>query len=114
MENQYHLPNNNRTSIMHTKSIPKKANKVQFSIPGEEDKKSPNFMSPESRVSRRTTIQHNKMNVDVLHRYSMLVAGKISVLKHFQVNFLMIILIILLQGRNPYWLRRKLEIETKD
>lgn len=61
---------------MHQTSIPKKTNKVQFELPQYAEKKNTNFMSSEFRVSRKTTIQHNKMNIGTLQRFSMLVAGK--------------------------------------
>lgn len=70
-------PPKHRDSIMHVKGIPKKVNKVQFSLPIEEDKKhsDPTFLSP-GRDSRRSTITHHKLDADVLRKYSIIAAGK--------------------------------------
>lgn len=65
-----------RESIMHNKGIPRKMNKVQFSLPIQEDKKRQDTLSPDNqRVSRRSTITHNKLDVDVLRKYSIIAAG---------------------------------------
>lgn len=65
-----------RQSIMHNKGIPRKVGKVQFSLPIQEDKKRQDTLSPDTqRISRRSTITHNKLDVDVLRKYSIIAAG---------------------------------------
>lgn len=64
-----------RPSIMYGKNIPKKAPKVQFSVPIEEGKgQRPTFLSPEGvkQLTRRGTIRNEKLDVDVLRRYSIM------------------------------------------
>jgi hypothetical protein len=70
-------PKKHRESIFHNKTIPKKANKVQFSLPIEEDKnRQTNFLSPDTqKISRRSTIQHNKIDAAALKRYSVIASG---------------------------------------
>ena len=73
-------PKKHRESIFHNKTIPKKANKVHFSMPIEDNKtKEDNFLSPDAhRVSRKSTIQHSKMDAAALKRYSIIASGKLS------------------------------------
>lgn len=64
-----------RDSIFVNKSVPRK---VQFSVPIEDNQPTKsNFLSPDTnqQVSRRSTITHNKINADVLRKYSMIAAG---------------------------------------
>lgn len=81
-------PKKHRESIFHNKTIPKKANKVQFSLPIEEDKsRQTNFLSPDTqKVSRRSTIQHSKMDAAALKRYSIIASGKQINLKPYSCN----------------------------
>jgi hypothetical protein len=76
-------PKKRSQSIFHQKTIPVKANKVTFSEPIEKDKKAPNFFSPGSqKVTRRDTIQHNKMSANMLNRYSVIAASKKFILTY--------------------------------
>lgn len=57
---------------MHGTTIPKKVKKVNFNLNKKDENKKEEFVSPDSKYSRRMTIQSGKINDGLVQRYSIL------------------------------------------